>query len=238
MPSVPATAAAGVSVDPASNVGAPTTPTTAPARPAADGAFQTLLDSATATTRAVVHDGVTTLGEMVGTAAGYGLASAYLPGTLGGASGWGTGPSGLGATAATPALRDLIEAASAQLGKPYVFGAEAGLDEIDPEAFDCSELTQWAAHQAGLTLPDGAAGQYRYCRAAGTTMSVEEALRTPGALLFTFDGEPGPTGGEPSRAHVAISLGDGRTVEARGRDYGVVVADAADRFNFAARVPA
>ena len=127
--------------------------------------------------------------------------------------------------------------AATQVGKPYVFGAEAALDDPDPAAFDCSELTQWAAHQSGLMLPDGAAGQYRYCRDAGTTMSVEDALRTPGALLFTFDGEPGPTGGEPARAHVAISLGDGRTVEARGRDYGVVVTDAGTRFNFAAAVP-
>jgi cell wall-associated NlpC family hydrolase len=193
--------------------------------------FAALLETATAASPAAVDDGVTTLGEMVGTMSGgpLGLASAYLASAS---------FSSLGAAAATPELRELIAAAGSQVGKPYVFGAEAALDDADPAAFDCSELTQWAAHQAGLYLPDGAAGQYRYCRESGTTMSVDEALRTPGALLFTFDGEPGATGGEPARAHVAISLGDGRTVEAKGRDHGVVVTDAADRFNFAARVPA
>jgi cell wall-associated NlpC family hydrolase len=193
---------------------------------------------------AATVDGITTLGEMVvagGGTSGFGLASAYLPSlssslssTLSAA---GIVGSGMGATAASPQLAAFIDTAATQVGKPYVFGAEASLDDPDPAAFDCSELTQWAAHQAGLTLPDGAAGQYRYCRNAGTTMSVEDALRTPGALLFTFDGEPGPTGGEPAKAHVAISLGDGRTVEARGRNYGVVVTDASDRFNFAAAVP-
>jgi cell wall-associated NlpC family hydrolase len=198
-------------------------------------------------------DGVTTLGEMVTSAGGtsaFGLASAYLPSlstSLSGLSGsssvsslsglGGLAGIGTGATAASAQLARFIDSAATQVGKPYVFGAEANLDDPDPAAFDCSELTQWAAHQAGLTLPDGAAGQYRYCRSAGTTMSVEDALRTPGALLFSFDGEPGPTGGEPAKAHVAISLGDGRTLEAKGRAYGVVVADAADRFNFAAAIP-
>ena len=197
----------------------------------------------TAPTTGSAADGVTTLGEMVTASGGtssFGLASAYLP-SLSGLSSLTSKElaalGGSGAVAATPQLAQFIDVAATQVGKPYVFGAEAALDDPDPAAFDCSELTQWAAHQSGLTLPDGAAGQYRYCRDAGTTMSVEDALRTPGALLFTFDGEPGPTGGEPARAHVAISLGDGRTVEARGRDYGVVVTDAGTRFNFAAAVP-
>jgi cell wall-associated NlpC family hydrolase len=227
-----------------------------------DGAFAALLESATVQADALASigatttdpsagspvpgpavagsaaDGITTLGEMVaasGGSTGFGIASAYLPASL--ASQLAGTSTATGVRAATPELARFIDAASTQVGKDSVFGAEAALDDPDPAAFDCSELTQWAAHQAGLTLPDGAAGQYRYCRTAGTTMSVEEALRTPGALLFSFDGEPGPTGGEPAKAHVAISLGDGRTVEAKGRAYGVVVTDAADRFNFAAAVP-
>ena len=190
-------------------------------------------------TRLAGGDGITTLGEMVAAGGGtgtFGLASMYLP-TLGSSLGSWSALSSPGSVAASPDLARFIDAAATQVGKPYVFGAEAALDDPDPAAFDCSELTQWAAHQAGLTLPDGAAGQYRYCRTAGTTMSVEDALRTPGALLFSFDGEPGPTGGEPAKAHVAISLGDGRTLEAKGRAYGVVVTDADDRFNFAAAVP-
>jgi cell wall-associated NlpC family hydrolase len=236
---------ATVQADALTSIGAPTTDASTTgwsgsdtgSAPGAGGLTATALPGAQG-------DGITTLGEMVAASGGtgsFGLASAYLPGSLsglatGGISGL-SGLSGLGATAASPQLARLIDVAATQVGKPYVFGAEAALDDPDPTAFDCSELTQWAAHQAGLTLPDGAAGQYRYCRNAGTTMSVGQALRTPGALVFSFDGEPGPTGGEPAKAHVAISLGDGRTVEAKGRAYGVVVTDAADRFNFAAAVP-
>ena len=41
----------------------------------------------------------------------------------------------------------------------------------------------------------------------------------------------------PSRAQVAISLGDGRTIEARGKSYGVGSFDAGNRFQYAAVVP-
>src|SRR6266536_5699870 len=136
-----------------------------------------------------------------------------------------------------PALERFLEAARNQVGDRYVFGAEAKLDDPNPTTFDCSELTEWAAHQAGVTIPDGAAGQYRFLRARGLAIPVEQAKNTPGALLFNFDGEPGPTGGEPSVAHVAISLGDGRTVEAMNPSAGVKEAEAGNRFTFAALIP-
>ena len=75
-------------------------------------------------------------------------------------------------------------------------------------SFDCSELTKWAAARSGVTIPDGAAHQYVWLKQQGATMSVQQALQTPGALLFHFDSEPQPgLGGEPPVAHVAISLG-------------------------------
>jgi len=56
--------------------------------------------------------------------------------------------------------------------------------------------------------------------------------------LFSFDGEPQPgLSGEPSHAHVAISLGNGKTIEAKGHAYGVGVFDAGDRFNYAGMIP-
>jgi hypothetical protein len=65
---------------------------------------------------------------------------------------------------------------------------------------------------------------------------VEQALETKGALLFYFSREP--TGGLPAgQAHVAISLGDGRTVEAKGTRYGVGEWSAKHRFNYAATIP-
>lgn len=130
-----------------------------------------------------------------------------------------------------------VQAALAQTGDRYVFGAEAGLDDVDPEVFDCSELTQWAAHRAGVDLPDGSWLQYEALEQRGGATSVEEALRTKGALLFYFS-EPPTGGGRPGRAHVAISLGDGRTIEARGSSYGVGSFSAdTSRFNYAAVIP-
>jgi cell wall-associated NlpC family hydrolase len=120
------------------------------------------------------------------------------------------------------ALDTFLDAATSQAGDSYVFGAEADLGDADPEVFDCSELVQWAAGRAGVTMPDGSWYQYLHLQEAGTTMSVEQALNTPGALLFSFSSEPTAGGGRPSQAHVAISLGDGHTlIEARGRAYGV-----------------
>jgi cell wall-associated NlpC family hydrolase len=136
------------------------------------------------------------------------------------------------------ALDRFLDVAQAQVGDRYVFGAEVkNLDDQNPQAFDCSELTQWAAHQAGVTIPDGAAGQYRYFQKMGLLIPVEEAKNTPGALLFHFAGDPVGGKGEPSVAHVAISTGDGKTIEAKNSREGVVNADAGNRFNFAAIVP-
>jgi hypothetical protein len=79
--------------------------------------------------------------------------------------------------------------------------------------------------------------QYLELKDQGQLMSVEEALQTKGALLFYFSEEPTPGGSRPGSAHVAISLGDGRTIEARGSSYGVNEFDASDRFNYAGVIP-
>jgi cell wall-associated NlpC family hydrolase len=136
------------------------------------------------------------------------------------------------------ALDRFLDVAQAQVGDRYVFGAEVkNLDDQNPDAFDCSELTQWAAHQAGVTIPDGAAGQYRYFQKMGLLIPVEEAKNTPGALLFHFAADPVGGKGEPPVAHVAISAGDGTTIEAKNSREGVVNGEAGNRFNFAAIIP-
>jgi cell wall-associated NlpC family hydrolase len=137
-------------------------------------------------------------------------------------------------------LTRFLEVAQAQVGDRYVFGAEVkNLDDPNPDAFDCSELTQWAAHQAGVTIPDGAAGQYRYFQKMGLLIPVEEAKNTPGALLFHFASDPVGGKGEPPVAHVAISVGDGRTtIEAKNSRAGVVNGEVGtNRFNYAAIIP-
>jgi cell wall-associated NlpC family hydrolase len=183
-----------------------------------------------------------------------GLASIGGPGVgggLGGASPFAMpvvadplAPDGHPAPAADPGAPDghslttqFLDAALAQTGDSYVFGAEASPDDPNPTTFDCSELTQWAAHHVGIDLPDGSWQQYLQLKEAGAVIPVDQAVHTPGALLFRFDQEPTAGGGRPGQAHVAISLGDGTTIEARGRAYGVGSWDAGDRFTYAAVIP-
>lgn len=115
---------------------------------------------------------------------------------------------------------DFVEHAFRALGRRYIYGAEARLDDPNPKAFDCSELVEWALAQTGVKIPDGSMRQLEHCRELGMEISVELASSTLGALLFR---EPNADGAGLG-PHVAISLGDGRTIEARGRAYGVVQA--------------
>jgi cell wall-associated NlpC family hydrolase len=123
-----------------------------------------------------------------------------------------------------PTAAAFVEKALSQAGKPYVFGAEVALEDPSPRAFDCSELVQWAAAQVGATIPDGSAQQMLHCAKAGTNISVEQALLVRGALLLRV-------------GHVAISLGDGRTIEARGKEYGVGIFDERHTWTMGALVP-
>lgn len=135
------------------------------------------------------------------------------------------------------AADDFVRLALAQAGDRYVFGTEVDLSDADPTEFDCSELTQWAAYQVGVDLPEASYLQYQALEQQGSTTSVEEAIRTKGALLFYFS-EPPVGSGRPGQAHVAISLGDGRTIAARNSRDGVGVFEAnPERFNYAAVIP-
>jgi len=113
-----------------------------------------------------------------------------------------------------PTGQELVALELTQDGKPYIYGYEVNLDDPDPKAFDCSELEQWACHQLKVKpeMPDGAIYQYRHCRHHETLIDIEDAINTPGALLFRFSGE---------HHHVATSQGNGMTIEARGKHYGV-----------------
>jgi cell wall-associated NlpC family hydrolase len=180
--------------------------------------------------------------EATGSATGATDISSLLQSVTGAAANPTLGLGGLGSAgpgaAPNQTATDFVATALGQSGKPYVWASSASSSDANPTSFDCSELTKWAAARNGVTIPDGAAHQYVWLKEQGATMTVEEALRTPGALLFTFDSEPQPgLGGEPPRAHVAISLGNGKTIEARGRAYGTGVFDAGDRFNYAGMIP-
>ncbi len=119
-------------------------------------------------------------------------------------------------------INDVLLHALAQDGDRYVFGHEVKMSDHDPDVFDCSELVQWACHRAGVqpVMPDGSWYQARHCRNHNKTIPVAEAIATEGALLFYFRGDPF-AGGRPASAHVAFSLGNGTTIEARGTRWGV-----------------
>ncbi len=158
-----------------------------------------------------------------GSASAKGTAAPDFASLLAGASG--SAPAAT--TTSPPGAQQFLATALAQRGKPYVYAATARIDDPDPKAFDCSELTKWAAARVGVTIPDGATAQYLNCRDHGTTMSVEQALKTPGAMLFHFGHEPRDLGDIPADGHVAISVGDGvHTIEARGSKYGTGVFEA------------
>jgi cell wall-associated NlpC family hydrolase len=155
------------------------------------------------------------------------VASAASHGLLG--KDYDTGLHPLQPDAATehPALEVFLHAAEAQVGDAYRAGATPSPNDPDPHAFDCSSLVQWAAHQAGVQLNRTAEAQYLQLKGMGATISVQQALHTPGALLFHLPHEPKPGEAFGPNAHVAISLGDGRTVEAIGTKWGVREVDVA-----------
>jgi cell wall-associated NlpC family hydrolase len=129
-------------------------------------------------------------------------------GTTGGSSTTGGLPS-----RGTRSALDFVTFCLRQVGDKYVFGAEARLDDVDPDAFDCSELIQWACAQVGVDFVDGSINQIAAVRRAGLQLSIDEAAYVRGAVLFRK--------GNPN--HIVVSLGDGRhTIEARGTKYGVV----------------
>ncbi len=109
-----------------------------------------------------------------------------------------------------------------QVGDRYVFGAETRMSDPDPKQFDCSELIEWAASRVGISpkVPDGSGAQINHCR----SISVEQAKRTKGALLW-------------HSGHIAISLGDGNTVEAQNSRVGVIKTSAGNRFTRGGLIP-
>ncbi|MGQ0826621.1 MAG: C40 family peptidase [Actinomycetota bacterium] len=85
-----------------------------------------------------------------------------------------------------------IDAAKAQLGKPYVYAADG------PDSFDCSGLTQFAWGEAGVGIPHSSRAQFDGL----PHVSMDELA--PGDLVFY---------GDPIH-HVGIYVGDGQYVNA------------------------
>lgn len=92
---------------------------------------------------------------------------------------------GAGDSAAQTSAADAVDArvlhafsiAEAQYGKPYVWGATG------PYSFDCSGLTSYAYHLAGLSLPRTAAEQADYVH------RIDRSQMKVGDLVFFYEGD-------------------------------------------------
>jgi cell wall-associated NlpC family hydrolase len=102
---------------------------------------------------------------------------------------------------ASSAAREAVEVALAQLGSPYVWGAEG------PSTFDCSGLTSFAYAAAGVTIPRVSRAQFA-AYAANRPVALTD-LR-PGDLVFFADNPRVPS----TIHHVGMYIGKGLMVEA------------------------
>ncbi|MGW4549469.1 NlpC/P60 family protein [Streptomyces violaceorubidus] len=93
---------------------------------------------------------------------------------------------------ATERGRKAVEYATAQIGKPYQWGAEG------PKSYDCSGLTSQAWVSAGRAIPRTSQQQWKQLRHVGI-----EDMR-PGDLIIYFD----------DASHVGMYVGDGSMVHA------------------------
>ncbi|MCS0600516.1 NlpC/P60 family protein [Streptomyces sp. LP11] len=94
--------------------------------------------------------------------------------------------------------------ATAQLGKPYVWGADG------PDSFDCSGLTSQAWAAAGHPVPRTSQEQWKQLK------HVDMADMRPGDLVIYFD----------DASHVALYIGDGTIIHAPRPGRTVTVAGA------------
>ena len=105
----------------------------------------------------------------------------------------------------------LYNAATAQLGVPYVSGGTT------PRGFDCSGFTQYVYAQCGLTLPRSCDDQ------AGVGIIIPKEALQCGDLVF-FQGTNGMA---PLASHVGIYLGNGKLIHAGSRGITIVELDSA-----------
>ncbi|MBD0424992.1 C40 family peptidase [Streptomyces sp. TRM S81-3] len=105
---------------------------------------------------------------------------------------------------ATEQGRKAVEYATAQIGKPYQWGAEG------PKAFDCSGLTSQAWASAGRALPRTSQAQWKQLR------HVDVKDMRPGDLVIYFD----------DASHVGMYVGDGKVVHAPRPGRSVTIAGA------------
>ncbi|MFE2066124.1 C40 family peptidase [Streptomyces sp. NPDC059467] len=93
---------------------------------------------------------------------------------------------------ASAAGQKAVAFATAQLGKPYVWGAEG------PDSYDCSGLTSQAWASAGRPIPRTSEEQWKQLK------HIDVKDMRPGDLIIYFD----------DASHVAMYIGDGAIIQA------------------------
>jgi hypothetical protein len=126
--------------------------------------------------------------------------------------------------------QDILDLAMTRVGQRYVLGARVHLANRNWSGpWDCAEFVAWAAFHAYAQLfavrpPSAQTGEsfsgwwHEDAVARGSTTTVGKALATPGAVLVRRPGDFAIRIG-----HVAISRGNGTTVEAHSARVGVAV---------------
>lgn len=131
---------------------------------------------------------------------------------------------------------DILALARTRINEPYV---NRRVPKNDPDwhgPWDCAEFTSWLVYQVSERLygcldnsenparADAYTGSWKAdSRRLGQRISSRQAAGTVGAMLLRYPPQPGTMG------HIAVSDGNGGTVEARGRAYGVVAYTASGR---------
>ncbi|WP_353943847.1 NlpC/P60 family protein [Streptomyces sp. HUAS MG91] len=105
---------------------------------------------------------------------------------------------------ATPAGKKAVQFATAQLGKPYVWGAEG------PKSYDCSGLTSQAWAAAGHGIPRTSQEQWKQLK------HIDIQDMRPGDLIIYHD----------DASHVGMYIGDGAIIHAPRPGRTVTVAGA------------
>lgn len=130
------------------------------------------------------------------------------------------------AVAGSARAETAVRSALAWIGTPYSWGG-GGLNGpttgigrgAGTVGFDCSGLTRYAWHQAGVTLPRIAADQWRLLP------HVPPGQEQPGDLVFFR----GAFGSGTAPGHVGLVIGGGRMIEAPGTGERVRVSVIGDR---------
>lgn len=121
----------------------------------------------------------------------------------------------------TKQASDFVSWCLSRSGDKYVFGATRDTSNVNQSTFDCSSLIRWAMARVGISFPTDTWTQEAWLKKGnGTKITLAAAYNIRGALLYRST---------KGREHVAVSLGNGKTIEAVSSSLGVRQQSAAGR---------